>query len=295
MPDTWTWWKAVLAHEFRIKSFFLRFSRPELFSESPWFPPTVFLIYRLVATSWCVFITAGSVFRYLTYLWLLQFENWSLSAVCAYYILSTFLLIYSTLKRCRENRTTIVEPKYKEKTEENYLAEVDEASDSDLLWIMPGYEEVDPRKDFEDIDELSCYHKTIWLLQTLAQNSIVVVILCGVLLYNHEDSFPLADYLSLWFVLFMEAIFCFAPIRLVHVVYAYLFTLFYALVVFVLYFVIDVYHDLAERPRFLHRIRDNSSSIVALIFLIIGQPLFQMFYFLVHKINIYLYIKDHGY
>lgn len=242
-----------------------------------------------------MFITVESVFRYLSYLWLLQFENWSLAAVCAYFILSTLLLVYSTLKRCRENGTRIAEPKYKEKNEDNYWAEVDDASDNELLWILPGYEEVDPRKDSEDIDELSCYHKTIWLLQTLAQNSIVVVILCGVFLGNHEDSFLLAGYVSLWFVLFLEAIFCFAPIRLAHVVYAYLFTVLYVLVVFVLYFIIDVYHEMAEWPRFLHRLRDNYSSIVVLIIHIVGQPLFKMFYFSVHKINTFLYIKDHVY
>lgn len=295
MPSTWKWIKAVLAHEFRLESVLLQFSNPELFSESPWFPPALFVIYRLIATSCCIILTVDSVVHNPSYRWTLQFESWSISAVCAYFSLSTCLLVYSTFKEWRENIKTKEDPKHTEGAEDSHWFENDDSSENELLWNVPGYEEDERLKNLENADRLSCCHKIIWLLRSIAQSSILVVIACYVLLENHVTLIILAGYISFAFFLFADAIFSFAPIRLSHTVYALLFSLIYVLLIFVLYFVLDVYHEMADLPRFVGRVQSDTSSILVLVILFIGQPLFQMFYFIVHKLNTLVYIKYYGY
>ena len=229
------------------------------------------------------------------YLWLLQYGSWSLSSVCLYFILSTLLLIYCTAKAWREDNNERKEAgeKHEKRAKEGYWTD-DEEIEDELLWTPQDEDDdtllLDPAKD----DRLSCYYKTIWIFQTIAQNSILVAILCYVVLEDHVESMVLASYIAFSVFLLIDAIFCFAPIRLAHVLYAYLFTLLYVLVV-VGYYVADDNREMSKLPSFVSRIQDPLSSMVVFLVLIIGQPLFQTLYFCVHKLNTLVYIKYYGY
>ena len=257
-----------------------------------WFPPALFIIYRLVITSCCAIFTVESVCNNPSYHWFLQFDSWSISAVCLYFILGTLLLIYCTIKTWRENKNKEnVEAKHEKQSEKSYWAEEEDHEEQELLWA-PDEEETSLTCSEED--RLSCYHKTVWLLQGIAGNSILVVILCYVILEEQLNALVLATYISFTVFILADAIFCFTPIRLSHVVYSYLFTLLYVLVV-VVYYVVDADRQVSELPRFVNRIQGPFSSTIVFLILIIGQPLFQTLYFCVHKLNIFLYIKYYDY
>ncbi|KAL9982915.1 hypothetical protein ACROYT_G005029 [Oculina patagonica] len=290
------WLKAVFSEEFRIHSLSLKFPNAELFSESPWFPPALFIIYRLVVTSCCVIFTVESVFYTPSYLWLVQFDNWSITAVCFYFTLATLLLIYDTIKTYRENNSSEDDEKTKheQRPESGQWGEDHHGeSESELLWAASEGGESHPG-DHREADNLPCYHKVVWLLQTIAANSILVVTFCYLILEEKLDALVLAMYLSFNAFMMADAVFSFAPIRLLHFVYSYVFTLAYVLVV-VLYYVAVVDRHMPELPRFVNRIQGPFSSAMVFVILIIGQPLFQMLFFIVHKLNCFVYIKYYGY
>lgn len=209
-----------------------------------------------------------------------------------YFILSTCLLIYCTCKTWRRDNTkTNEETKLDKRTEISHGSE-DEGTDhehaQELLW--PEEQEDETILHNTEVNRLSCYHQTIWLLQTTAENSVLVTILCYLILNDDSNTLFVATYISFCVFLLADAIFCFTPIRLAHVVYAYLFTLLYLLVVVACYVAEDD-HDVSQLPRFVNRIQSPISSTAVLLILIIGQPLFQTLYFCVHKLNILVYIK----
>ena len=241
--------------------------------------------------------TVESFFSTPSYLWLLQLDNWSISAVCLYFVLSTLLLVYHTIKTWTNDKRREEEEKAKHKhpTEKSNLADDDLAeSETDLLWAATEGEESN-LVDYHE-DKLPCYHKVVWLLQTLAENSILVVTFCYLVLEEHFNSLFLATYFSFTGFMIVEAIFSFAPIRLLHVVYSYMFTLTYVFVIILYYFIItDPFAELDDMSRFVSRIKDPFSSAMVFVILMIGQPVFQSLYFAIHKLNCFVYIKYYGY
>lgn len=278
-------------HDFKRKTIF--------FNSIPfqWFPPALFIIYRLVLTSCCVIFTMESILSTPSYLWLLQLDNWSISAVCLYFVLSTLLLVYHTIKTWKDDKRREEEEKAKHEhhTEKSHLAEEElGASETDLLWAASEDGE-SHQVDYHE-DKLPCYHKVVWLLQTMAGNSILVVSFCYLVLEGQLNSLVLAMYFTFTAFMIIEAIFSFAPIRLLHVVYSYIFTLAYVLVVVLFYFIIaDPDNVPDDLPQFVNRIHDPFSSTMVFLILIIGQPLFQLLYFAVHKLKCFVYIKYYGY
>lgn len=234
--------------------------------------------------------TVESVYNTPSYLWLVQFDNWSISTVCLYFVLTTLLLIYYTTKTWRDNnieKTKLDEPR----AEKGCVDDEQGENESELLWAASeGGEEEE--EDCED--KLPCYHKIVWLLQTIAANSILVVTFCYVLLEEQLNALVLSVYLSFSVFMIADAIFSFAPIRLLHVVYSYVFTLAYVFVVVGYYFVV-VDSQMPGMPRFVNRIQGPFSSTMVSLILILGQPLFQMLYFTIHKLNCLAYFKYYGY
>lgn len=239
--------------------------------------------------------TVESVVSTPSYLWLVQLDNWSISAVCLYFVLSTLLLIYYTIKTWRDGNKKEDNEKVKleHQAEKSHWAEEELGeSESDLLFAASEGGDLH-QADYRE-DKLPCYHKVVWLLQTMAESSILVVTFCYLVLEEQLNILVLAMYLSFTAFMIAEAIFSFAPIRLLHVVYSYIFTLAYVLVVVLYYFtVVDRY--MPDLPRFVNRIHDPFSSAMVFLILIIGQPLFQMLYFAIHKLNCFVYIKYYGY
>lgn len=239
--------------------------------------------------------TVESVVSTPSYLWLVQLDNWSISAVCLYFVLSTLLLIYYTIKTWRDDNKKEDNEKVKleHQAEKSHWAEEELGeSESDLLFAASEGGDLH-QADYRE-DKLPCYHKVVWLLQTMAESSILVVTFCYLVLEEQLNILVLAMYLSFTAFMIAEAIFSFAPIRLLHVVYSYIFTLAYVLVVVLYYFtVVDRY--MPDLPRFVNRIHDPFSSAMVFLILIIGQPLFQMLYFAIHKLNCFVYIKYYGY
>lgn len=239
--------------------------------------------------------TVESVVSTPSYLWLVQLDNWSISAVCLYFVLSTLLLIYYTIKTWREDNKKEDNEKVKleHQAEKSHWAEEELGeSESDLLFAASEGGDLH-QADYRE-DKLPCYHKVVWLLQTMAESSILVVTFCYLVLEEQLNILVLAMYLSFTAFMIAEAIFSFAPIRLLHVVYSYIFTLAYVLVAVLYYFtVVDRY--MPDLPRFVNRIHDPFSSAMVFLILIIGQPLFQMLYFAIHKLNCFVYIKYYGY
>ena len=238
-----------------------------------------------------------SFFGIPSYLWLVQLDNWSISAVCLYFVLSTLLLIYHTIKKWKEDKDREDDEKVKDdhQAEKSHWAEEELGeSDTDLLWAAS--EVGEPHQADYREDKLPCYHKVVWLLQTMAENSILVVTFCYLVMDEQLNSLILAIYFSFAAFMIAEAIFSFAPIRLLHVVYSYIFTLAYVLVVVLYYFTVsDRYTAPDDLPRFVNRIHDPFSSAMVFLILIIGQPLFQLLYCAIHKLNCFVYIKYYGY
>ena len=245
-------------------------------------------------TTCCVIFTVESIVNNPSCLWLLQFDSWSISAVCLYFILNTVLLVYCTIKTWREKNRKEKESsgmKHEKRSENEYWAEDRTEDEENSLWEL---DEGEATLLESEEDGLSYYHKIVWLLQSTAANSILIVVLCYFILEDHFNPLVLASYLSFTVFFIADAVFSFTPIRLLHFVYSYLFTLLYVLVVVVYYFA-DVDRQISQLPRFVSRIQDPFSSIAVFLVLIIGQPLFQMLYFCVHKLNIFAYIKYYSY
>ena len=239
--------------------------------------------------------TVESFFSTPSYLWLLQLDNWSISAVCLYFVLSTLLLVYHTIKTWRDDKRREDEEKEKHEHQKSHLAEEELGeSDTDLLWAAS--EEGESQLVDHHEDKLPCYQKVVWLLQTMAGNSIMVVVFCYLILEEQLNSLYLATYFTFAAFMIIEAIFSFAPIRLLHVVYSYIFTLAYVFAVVLFYFIAsDPDLNAPDLPRFVNRVHDPISSAMMFLILIIGQPLFQLLYFAIHKLNCFVYIKYYGY
>ena len=244
--------------------------------------------------SCCVIFAAESVLNNPSYRWLLQFDNWSISSACLHFILNTGLLLHCQIEKWRENRRKkreIEETKHVKQYEKIYWAE-DRITESDEEFLWPWEE--DHAVELQE-DRLSYYHKTLWLLQSIAGHSILVVTVCYVILEDHIKAKVLATYLSLSVFLLADAILSFTPIRLLHFVYSYLFTLLYVLVIAVYYFAKRT-HQISALPSFVNRIiQDPFQAMLVILVLIIGQPLFQTLYFCVHKLNTFIYIKCYSY
>lgn len=245
-------------------------------------------------TSCCAIFTVESVFNTPSYLWLVEFDNWSITAICLYFVLATLLLIYDTIKTSNDHkhREELESTKHEQRAEQSHWLEDEHETESELLWAASEADESHLGEHHED--KLPCYHKILWLLQTIAANSILAVVFCYLVLEKQLDALTLAMYLSFTIFMIADAIFSFAPIRLLHFVYSYVFTLAYVLVV-VLYYVAVVDRYMPELPRFVNRIQGPFSSSMVFIILTIGQPLFQMLFFIVHKLNCFVYIKYYDY
>lgn len=220
---------------------------------------------------------AESVLNNPSYRLLLQFDNWSISSTCLHFILNTGLLLHCQIETWRENRR---------KKREDRITE----SDEEFLWPWEEGHAVELQED-----RLSYYHKTLWLLQSIAGNSILVVTVCYVILEDHIKAKVLATYLSLAVFLLADAILSFTPIRLLHFVYSYLFTLLYVLVIAVYHFAKRT-HQISALPSLVNRIiQDPFQAMLVILVLLIAQPLFQTLYFCVHKLNTFIYIKCYSY
>lgn len=237
---------------------------------------------------------AESVLNNPSYRWLLQFDNWSISSTCLHFILNTGLLFHSQIETWRENRRKkreIEETKHVKQYEKIYWAE-DRITESDEEFLWPWEE--DHAVELQE-DRLSYHHKTLWLLQSIAGNSILVVTVCYVILEDHIKAKVLATYLSLAVFLLADAILSFTPIRLLHFVYSYLFTLLYVLVIAVYHFAKRT-HQISALPSLVNRIiQDPFQAMLVILVLLIAQPLFQTLYFCVHKLNTFIYIKCYSY
>lgn len=109
-----------------------------------------------------------------SYLWLLQFGSWSISWVCLYFILSTLLLVYGTAETWRKNNNERKEVEKQEKlTKEGYWTDDEETVDghSEFLWTPHDDDDDKLLQDSRKVDRLSCYHKTIWFFQSIAQTA----------------------------------------------------------------------------------------------------------------------------
>ena len=143
-------------------------------------------------TSSCVIFAAESVFNNSSYRWLLQFDNWSISSACLYFILNIGLVIYCQIETWRENRRKKrenKETKHVQQPKKIYWAE-DRMTESDEEFRLWPWEEGYAVELQED--RLSYYHKTLWLLQSIAGNSILVVTVCYVILEDHMKAKVLA-------------------------------------------------------------------------------------------------------
>lgn len=131
----------------------------------------------------------------------------------------------------------------------------------------------------------------LWVLHTLASNStFVCTVAYFAFFFDERSSYVWIFYIprhSLYvFLMIVDTLASYIPVRLLHVVYAYIFGAAY--VMFTLVFILtEVKVDLRLNPSMYPSLESGDEPLIYTaylsIFLIAGFPVAQIIYFLIHK------------
>jgi len=145
-------------------------------------------------------------------------------------------------------------------------------------------------------NHLSWYHEVLWVLHTLAADSSFVCTIAYFAIffkvrYTFLGSLDVPTHVLPLVLMIVDTLASHIPVRLFHVMYAYMFGAAY--VVFTIVFILtEVKIDLSSNPVFYPSLESGDEPLIYTaylsIFLIAGFPVAQLFFFLLHKFRSWL-------
>lgn len=244
----------------------------------------MFLAYRLVLATCCVLFLVESIYRSPNYTWLLHFSHQSIIVTALYFLTGSVICIYRGI-------TEHVQAN-KQKQCSNQPAA---SGSEDDLFLPPSDEESPHTDDFEHLanafeppdlerDGLSWMYKFYWLCYTVSANSIIVGTLNYILLHEKLDTLEVSSFLSMTAFMLTDTLISFIPVKLLHVIYSFAFTALY--VVAVTIFLVACNFKTEEAIYILSgTFRSSTQTAIASVVILLGQPIFQLIYFGLHKLR----------
>lgn len=170
-----------------------------------------------------------------------------------------------------------------------------DTGDSNSCALKPG-EKDDNIGEATYRNHLSWHHEVLWVLHTLAANSSFVCMIAYFSFffeehYTYVGLLDLPRHVLYLFLMIVDTLASHIPVRLMHVMYAYIFGAAY--VVFTIVFILtEVKVDLRLNPIVYPSLESGDEPLMYTaylsIFLIVGFPVAQIFFFLIYKFRVWL-------
>lgn len=274
----------MLGQECSIRNLGLRFHDARAFTDSP-LPRPLFALLR--------FLYAALAIGDLVWIgldrpngeWIIHFGNWSRIVTALFFLFGSIIALLSSACVSRES------DQYDRITQEDDQSHSFLDPDSNSCGVKPG--EKDDSNSPSKTDNLSCHHRLLWFLHTLAFNSSFVC-LVAYFAYFYEERYTLLGMLDfprhvLYLVLLIVDILAsYIPVRLWHVMYAYIFSGVYVIFTVVLIVVetkIDFSADPVIYPSLESRSKPLIYTAILSLFLIAGAPVAQMVFYILYRIR----------
>lgn len=270
----------ALGEECGIRKLGLRYNDSRAFTDSPGLPRPLFAFLRLIYAALAVADLVWIGLDDPSGTWVIHLQNWSRVVTALYFLTGSLTAFHRSACGSKEGDSyDIIHSDFPDHT-----------GDSNSCALKPGEKdesiEVDPYEN-----HLSWHHEVLWVLHTLASNStFVCTVAYFAFFFDERSSYVWIFYIprhSLYvFLMIVDTLASYIPVRLLHVVYAYIFGAAY--VMFTLVFILtEVKVDLRLNPSMYPSLESGDEPLIYTaylsIFLIAGFPVAQIIYFLIHK------------
>ncbi|XP_068709150.1 uncharacterized protein [Montipora foliosa] len=272
----------VLGQECSVRNLGLRFHDSRAFTDSP-LPRPVFALLRLL---YAALAAADLVWIALDHpggLWIIHLGNWSRIVTALYFLLGSFTALLGS--ECGSRERDQYDRIIQEGDQDNAFLD---PGDSNSCGVKPG-EKDESSKLYEN--DLSCHHQLLWVLHTLAFSSTFVSMV-AYFAFFFEVRYTFLGLLDfprhvLYLVfLIVDTHASYIPVRLWHVIYAYVFN--GAYVVFTVVFIlIQTKIDLHREPLLYPSLESGGKPLIYTailsLCLITGSPVAQIFFYLIYR------------
>ena len=212
--------------------------------------------------------------------WIIHLGNWSRVVTALYFLCGSITAFHRSICGSKES----------DKYERIPLKRVRFFDDSNSCAILPGEKE-DRAETQAETNHLSWHHEALWILHTLAADSSFVCTIAFFSLFfeEHFSFLGILDFPrhTLYHLLaIVDTLASYIPVRLIHVMYAYIFGAAY--VVFIVVFILtEVKANLSFNPITYPSLGSGDKppryTAYLSIFLVVGFPVAQIFFFLIYK------------
>lgn len=219
--------------------------------------------------------------------WIIHLGNWSRVVTALYFLLGSLTAFHHSACGSKES------DQYDRVIQDGQGYTFLDPADSTSCALKPG-----ERDDSVDLNtnRLSWHHEVLWILHTLTSNSSFVCLI-AYFTFFYEERYTVIGLLdfprhTLYLILMIfDTLASHIPVRLWHVIYAYIFGAAY--VVFTVVFILtEIKIDLRQDPLMYPSLEVGGEPLIYTaylsIFLIAGFPVAQIFFFLIYKFRAYI-------
>ena len=214
--------------------------------------------------------------------WIIHFRNWSLAMTALYFLVGSLTAFHRSMCGSKEG------DHYERITQDG-----GDLVDSNSCALEPGEKD---NSLLSTTNHLSWHHEVLWVLHTLAADSSFICTITYFAFFVEVRLTVLGLFgvprhvLHLVFMI-VDTLVSHIPVRLLHVIYAYMFGAAY--VGFTIVFILtEVNMDLSLHPVLYPSLESGDEPLIYTaylsIFLIVGFPVAQLFFFLLHKFRCWL-------
>ncbi|XP_031553154.1 protein rolling stone-like [Actinia tenebrosa] len=279
----------ALCRELDIRNLGLKFHEPRAFSESPALPLPLFIFYRAFLGSFFVAAYVYVVLEYQSYLIILHFAYWSLAFVALYFIFGCLTSIWQLL--C--GSSLVQSSEGTSKTSGYHFLEHPLGDTSCALRPGERDDDKDLSRKLPRLNLLAWHHEVLWVLNSIAADTSVVVLVAYFSFWFHGLHFTIAGYIDLvqhiapFLVMFIDSFVHGFPVRLLHVIYANIFGAVY--VVFTIIYILTEVPDLKGNPTTFPSLEFGNTPIIytawLAVYIGVGFLVAQLFFYLMYKIR----------
>lgn len=307
---------------FGLRNFGLNYPTGRDFAESPWFPVSCVVGYRLLVTLYCASWIIYSIIVDKTWKWPIYLTNWSFLCVTTYFVCSTLTsLIYwahhhgkvmnvksghahtaeeqKSSQRDPYSRTTCVTSESSDPLDglqqEEYYNTYEDTEQMKASAQPPDSDQSDIPLIIETVDYCQTwYHKVSWLFYSIAANiAPVVTVVFWTFLYSGGAVREIDVAFHAMNSVFMLIDTCVSsiPVRIFHVVYAELYGIVY-IIFTVVYWQCggtDINGEDHIYPLLNYGHKPYTTALAITIIALAGLPLAQLWNFGIFSLRCYLY------
>ena len=218
--------------------------------------------------------------------WIIHLGNWSRVMTALYFLIGSLTAFHRSMCGSKES------DQY-DRIGGNQGDTFLDPADTNSCALKPGEKD---DSEASSTNHLSWHHEVLWVLHTLAADSTFVCMIAYFSLF-FEEQYTWVGLLDLprhalyLFLMIVDTLASHIPVRLMHVMYAYIFGATY--VVFTIVFILtEVKIDLRLNPVVYPSLESGDEPLIFTaylsIFLIVGFPVAQIFFFLIYKYRAWL-------